>query len=55
MLDNCPVTVKEYLKRQFKRYVKNTGECMVPPNAKPGILNEKSANLGSLQQFYVCP
>ena len=32
MLDNCPITVEEFVEGEFQKYANNTGECMVPPN-----------------------
>ena len=42
MLDNWPVTVREYVEGEFQKYVNNTGECMVPPNDELGTLYEKA-------------
>ena len=45
MLDNCPVTVKEFVEGEFQKYVYNTGEFMVPPNDELGTLYEKAQTL----------
>ena len=41
MLDNCPVTVEEFVEGEFQKYVNNTGEYMVPSNDELSTLYEK--------------
>ena len=45
MLDNCPVTVEEFVEGEFQKYVNNTGEYMIPPNDELSTLYEKAQTL----------
>ena len=51
MLDNCPVTVEEFVEGDFQKYVNNTGECMVQPKDELGALYEKTQTLVHYSYF----
>ena len=51
ILDNCSVTVEEFVEGEFQKYVNNIGECMVPPNDELGTLYEKAQTLVHYSYF----
>ena len=51
MLDNCPMTVEEFVEGEWQKYFNNTCECIVPPNDEPGQLYEKAQTLVHYSHF----